>query len=182
MLIAVTPGLWAQAPYRLTHHLLYRFEPRPLGKLLAAPAFLLGRVTALIAGIEMEPRAHIGRGLLIRDFGGIVVGAVTMGENCTISQRVTLGRSSTVEGQALHDLPTIGDRVFLGPGSVVAGPVTIGDDASIAGGSLVTRDVPARATVMGVPAVVVLQEPADLTAARNAASMAGLSSRRQSWW
>jgi serine O-acetyltransferase len=155
MLIAAAPGLWAQVPYRITHHLLYRFQPRPLGKLLSAPAFILGRITALVVGIEMEPRAHIGRGLFISSFGGIVIGAVTMGENCTVSQGVTLGRSSTVEGQALHDLPTIGDRVFLGPRAIVAGPVTLGDDVSVAGGSLVTRDVPARATAMGVPATVV---------------------------
>jgi serine O-acetyltransferase len=157
LLSVAAPGLWAQVPYRVTHHLLYRFRPRPLGKLLTAPAFILGRVTALIVGIEMEPRAHIGRGLLIDNSGGIVIGAVTMGENCTVSQGVTLGRSSTVEGQALNDLPTVGDRVFLGPRAIVAGPVTLGDDVSVSGGSLVTRDVPAGATVMGVPARIVAQ-------------------------
>jgi serine O-acetyltransferase len=162
ILITAAPGLWAQVPYRLTHHFLYRFRPPALGRLLAAPAFALGRVTALIVGIEMEPRAHIGPGLLISSSGGIVIGAVTMGENCTISQGVTLGRSSTVAGQALRDLPTIGDRVFIGPGAIVAGPLALGDDASVAAGSLVTRDVPAGATATGVPATVVSrpEEPA----------------------
>ena len=158
MLIAAAPGLWAQIPYRLTHHLLYRFQPRALGRLLSVPAFVAGRVTAIIFGIEMESGAHIGRGLLINNFGGIVMGAVTMGENCTVSPGVTLGRSSLVEGSALHDLPTIGDRVFIGPGAIVAGPVALGDDVSVAGRSLVTRDVPAAGTAMGVPARIVSRE------------------------
>jgi serine O-acetyltransferase len=158
LLIAASPGLWAQIPYRLTHHFLYRFQPRALGKLLSVPAFVVSRATAIICGIEMESSAHIGSGLLIDGFGGIVLGAVTMGENCTISRGVTLGRSSTVAGKALGDLPTIGDRVFLGPGAIVAGPVILGDDVSVAGRSLVTRDVPAGGTTMGVPAKVVSSE------------------------
>lgn len=158
LLIATSPGLWAQASYRITHHLLYRPPSRTLGKLLSVPAFIASRLTAIISGVELESGAHIGRGLLINNFGGIVVGAVTMGENCTINQGVTLGRSSMVEGKALDDLPTIGDRVFIGPRAIVAGPVTLGDDASVASGSLVTRDVPARGTAIGVPAKTVSGE------------------------
>jgi serine O-acetyltransferase len=158
MLIATSPGLWALASYRLTHHFIYRFQPRALGKLLAVPSFVMSRMTALICGIEIESGAHIGRGLLINNFGGIVMGAITMGENCTINQGVTLGRSSTVAGKALNDLPTIGDRVFIGPRAIVAGPVALGDDASVAGGSLVTRDVPTCGVAMGVPAKVVSRE------------------------
>jgi serine O-acetyltransferase len=158
LLIAASVGLWAQIPYRLTHHFIYRFQPRALGKLLSVPAFVISRATGIICGIEIESGAHIGSGLFIDGFGGIVIGAVTMGENCTISRGVTLGRSSTIAGKALHDLPTIGDRVFLGPGAIVAGPVILGDDVSVAGRSLVTRDVPACGTAMGVPAKVVSGE------------------------
>jgi serine O-acetyltransferase len=154
-IIAAAPGLWAQVPYRISHHLLYRFQPRLAGKLLFAPVFVLSRAIALVVGVEMEPRAHIGPGLVISNGGGIVVGAVTMGEDCTISQAVTLGRSSTVEGPAMRDLPTIGDRVFVGPRAVVAGPVTLGDDVSVAGGSLVTRDIISGGTAVGVPAKVI---------------------------
>jgi len=158
LLVATSPGLWAQASYRLTHHLLYHRQPRLQEKILSAPAFVMSRVIALMSGIEIESGAHIGYGLFINNFGGIVLGAVTMGENCTINQGVTLGRSSTVAGKALHDLPTIGDRVFIGPRAIVAGPVTLGDDASVAGNSLVTRDVPTCGTAMGVPAKVVSRQ------------------------
>jgi serine O-acetyltransferase len=158
LLIATSPGLWAQVSYRLTHHFLYRLRPRVLGEIISAPAFVMNRLVALMSGIEIESGAHIGSGLFINNFGGIVLGAVTMGENCTINQGVTLGRSSTVAGKALHDLPTIGDRVFIGPRAIVAGPVTLGDDASVAGGSLVTRDVPTCGTAVGVPAKVVSRQ------------------------
>lgn len=158
LLVATSPGLWAQATYRLTHHLIYRHQPHILGKILSVPAFVASRVIALMSGIEIESGAHIGSGLFINNFGGIVLGAVTMGENCTINQGVTLGRSSMVAGKALNDLPTVGDRVFVGPHAIVAGPVTLGDDSSVAGGSLVTRDIPTCGTVVGVPAKVVSRQ------------------------
>jgi len=153
--VTTSPGLWAVIVYRLTHHLLYRFPLPAIGNILAISAIVASRPAAILFGIEMEPRAHIGRGLLVDNFGGIVIGAVTMGSNCTISQGATLGRSSMVQGDALNDLPTLGDRVYIGPRAIVAGPITVSDDVSVAGGSLVTRDIPARGIAMGVPAKVV---------------------------
>ena len=149
------PGLWAGLLYRLCHHFLYRFKPRFIGKCLAVPIFVAQRVGVILFGIEIDPRAHIGQGLFINHFGGIIVGPVTIGENCNIAQGVTLGRSSLVAGRAVDDAPTVGDRVWLGPGAVVAGPITLGDDVTVAGNSLITRDVPPRGVALGVPAEVV---------------------------
>ena len=153
--IVTFPGFWALIPYRLCHHFLYQFRPRVLGKLLAVPAFAAQRMAVLLFGIEIDLRAHIGGGLFINHFGGIIVGPVNIGANCNISQGVTLGRSSRVTGSSVGDVPTLGDRVWLGPGAVVAGPITVGDDATVAANSLVTRDVPARGLAMGVPAKIV---------------------------
>jgi serine O-acetyltransferase len=158
LLVAASPGLWTITCYRIVHHLLYRFQPSMIGKLLAVPAFILSRIVTIIAGIEIESRAHIGCGLLIINYGRITIGAVTMGENCTINTGVTIGRSSTVQGPSLDDLPTIGSRVWLGPGVIVAGPITLGDDVSVAGNSLVTRGIPAHGSAIGVPANVVSRE------------------------
>jgi serine O-acetyltransferase len=153
--IVMFPGLWAVIPYRLCHHFLYQFRPRFLGQLLAVPAFAAQRMAMLLFGIEIDSRAHIGGGFFVNHFGGIIIGPATIGANCNISQGVTVGRSSQVAGSAAGDVPILGDRVWLGPGAVVAGPITLGDDATVAGNSLVTRDVPARGVAMGVPAQTV---------------------------
>ena len=105
--------LLALIPYRLCHHFLCQFRPRVLGKLLAVPAFAAQRMAVLLFGIEIDSRAHIGGGLFINHFGGIIVGPVNIGANCNISQGVTLGRSSRVTGSSVGDVPTLGDRVWL---------------------------------------------------------------------
>ena len=75
---------------------------------------------------------------------------VTVGENCNLSQGVTLGE---------HDgSPTIGDNVYLAPGSIVFGPITIGDNVSIGANAVVMHDIPSGTTAVGVPARVVGKE------------------------
>jgi serine O-acetyltransferase len=148
------PGIWAILPYRVCHHLLYKLHPRFLGRLLALPAFAVQRIAMVLFGIEIDSRAHIGEGIFVNHFGGIVIGPAYIGANCNISQGVTIGISSMVTGSALDDVPTLGDRVWLGPGVVVAGPITLGDDVTVASNSLVTQDVPARGIAIGVPAEV----------------------------
>lgn len=51
--------------------------------------------------------------------------------------------------------PTVGDRVYIGPNAIVVGKITVGDDAMICAGSVVTKSVPPRAVVLGNPARVV---------------------------
>lgn len=154
------PGLWTVILYRLAHHFYYRFRPRALGRLLYAPMFTISHLSGIALGVEISPHAHIGYGLFVNHFGGIHVGEANIGENCNISHGVTIGNSSRVADAALAtdqiiDSPTLGDRVWVGPGSIVAGPITIGHDSVIAGNSLVTRDAPPFSIIMGVPAAVV---------------------------
>ncbi len=155
------PGLWAMILYRLTHHFYYHFRPRAIGKLLYAPMFIFSHLSGIVIGIEITPHAHIGCGLFVNHFGGIHIAEVNIGENCNISHGVTIGNSSRVAdttltaGPRTADSPALGDRVWVGPGAVVAGPVTIGSDSVVAANSLVTRDVPPCSVVMGVPAAVV---------------------------
>jgi serine O-acetyltransferase len=77
-------------------------------------------------------------------------GAV-IGRFCTLTQGVTIGHRGGGGGQR-RGVPRIGDRVYLGPGSAVIGPITVGDDALIGVGAVVTRSVPARGVVVGNPA------------------------------
>jgi serine O-acetyltransferase len=155
------PGLWAVILYRLTHHFYYRFNPRALGKLLYAPMFIVSHLTGIALGVEIAPHAHVGYGLFVNHFGGIHIGKVTIGDNCNISHGVTFGNSSRLTDPALTadsqgwDSPTLGDRVWVGPGAIIAGPITIGHDSVVAGNSLVSRDAPPFSVLMGVPSKVV---------------------------
>ncbi len=78
-----------------------------------------------------------------------------MGANCNLSQDVTLGLSSRGE---FFGCPTIGDRVYIGPGAKVFGAIHVGDDAAIGANAVVTRSVPARAVMIGAPARSVSQK------------------------
>lgn len=153
-------GLWATTAYRLRHYARHRRHSGWLG----VPAFVFHRLALALTSIDIDANAHIGPGLWIPHGGYVVIGPVRMGRNCEIFQGVTLGESEStvVERQSvpgvpapLPGVPALGDRVWVGPGAVIAGAVTVGDDASISANSLVVRDVPARGVVLGVPARLV---------------------------
>lgn len=144
-------GLWALAAYRLGGY--RRGEARPLVRaLLALPHAFLETVARLVFGIHLDTRARIGPGLYIGHWGGIwVAPGVVLGSGCNLSQGVTIG----VGGTARRGTPTLGDRVWIGPGATVSGPIRIGDGAVVGSNSLVVADVPPKGVAVGVPARVV---------------------------
>ena len=150
--ILSNPGMWAVAGYRfcrwvytLKAHWLIQ---RPLN-LLAGIVSLLVQVTT---GITLPGGAKIGPGLHVPHTGLIVVNSRTViGANCTLAHGVTIGHRSGGRDAAAGS-PSIGDRVYIGPGAAVMGPITIGDDALIGVGAIVTRSVPPRGVVAGNPA------------------------------
>ena len=104
-------------------------------------------------GIEIHPAAKIGRRLVIDHGNGIVIGETTeIGNDVLIYQGVTLGGTGKDEGKR-H--PTIGNNVMISSGAKVLGPFKVGDNSRIAAGAVVLDEVPAKCTVVGVPARVV---------------------------
>lgn len=103
-------------------------------------------------GIELPYSAKVGRGVVIEHQGGIVVhGDTVIGDRCIIRQNCTLGIKRL---DALYDAPILGDDVHLGAGAVVLGRVHLGNGATVGANAVVTRDVPAGALAMGVPAKI----------------------------
>lgn len=149
----LTQGLWATTAYRLNHHAKYCHSSRLFGVV----ASVVHRAVMMATGIHIHPRAHLGPGVKIAHSAQILIGSVRMGANCDIYQGVTLGLSESTLSLHTHraDVPTLGDRVWVGPGAVVAGGVTIGDDVMIGANSLLVRDAPARGVMIGVPARMV---------------------------
>ena len=107
----------------------------------------------MFTGIEIHPGATIGHGFFIDHGTGVVIGETTeIGDNCTIYQGVTLGGTGKDIGKR-H--PTLQDNVMVGAGAKVLGPVIIGNNAKIAAGAVVLRDIPENSTAVGIPAKVV---------------------------
>ncbi|WP_222124145.1 serine O-acetyltransferase [Microbacterium paludicola] len=104
---------------------------------------------------DISSHAEIGPGLLLMHRTGVIIGPATIGKNAVIHQNVTIGQR--VAGGA-HGLPRIGDNVWIGPGAIIAGAISIGDGATISAGTVLSRDVPPHALVAGVPGRVVTQD------------------------
>jgi len=103
--------------------------------------------------IQIPINTKIGNGFHLNHFGNIIINqGVIIGENCNVSQGVTLGNVSRGK---LKGCPTIGDRVWIGANAVVVGKITIGNDVLIAPLSYVNFDIPANAVVMGNPARII---------------------------
>ncbi|MGH1543687.1 MAG: serine O-acetyltransferase [Arenicella sp.] len=139
------PGVHAVVLHRLNHYLWN------LG--LKWLARLLSNLVRWITGIEIHPSAKIGQRFFIDHGMGIVIGATAeIGDDCTLYQGVTLGGTSWNKGKR-H--PTLGNNVVVGAGAKVLGPFTVHDGARIGSNSVVVKEVPQGATVVGIPAHVV---------------------------
>lgn len=153
--ILVYPGVWALGFHRIAHA-LYR-----------ARLFLLARIvnhiSRFLTAIDIHPGARIGRNLFI-DHGFVVIGETSeIGDNVTIYQGATLGGTNPTSGEGGKRHPTIGDDVVISLGAAILGPIRVGDGARIGANAVVTKDVPAGATMVGIPAkpipVVVRDDP-----------------------
>ncbi len=139
------PGFQAMIFHRVAHSLQRR------GWFWLPQLFAwMGR---FISGIEIHPAAKIGKGMFIDHGMGVVIGATAeIGDDVTIYHGVTLGGRGFDRLGKRH--PTIGNRVLLGAGATILGPISIEDDAKVGAGSVVLENVPAGATAVGTPAKV----------------------------
>lgn len=155
--VCFTQGFWASSAYRLARA-VHLWKLRGWGKIpgvgLLATLFCLclTKASEVITGISLPPQCDIGEGLYIGHFGFLIVnGDTRIGRNCNLSQGVTIGAAGRGEKRGC---PHLGDRVFVGAHAILMGNITIGDDAAIGAGAVVTRSVPPRAVVVGNPARV----------------------------
>ena len=141
-------GLWALISHRVTHGLWRRG--------LKFPARLLSQITRSLTGIEIHPGATIGRRFFIDHGRGVVIGETAeVGDDVLMYHQVTLGGTSL---EKIKRHPTIGNNVLIGMGAKVIGPLHVGDNARIGANAVVTKDVPANSTVVGIPGKVVKRD------------------------
>ena len=151
--ILLSQGFWASSVYRISRAAVTGARPRFLRPPLRVVAVLAQKAMEIVTGICIPSKCEIGEGLYIGHYGGIILPRHgRIGHNCSFAQNSTIGVAGTGDGRGA---PLIGNRVFIGAHSVVVGKITIGEDAMVCAGSIVTRSIPARAVVMGNPARVV---------------------------
>ena len=144
-IITTYPGVHAILFHRLAHF-FWRIK-----------LYWVARVTSylsrIITGIEIHPGAIIGRRFFIDHGMGVVIGETAIiGDDCTIYHGVTLGGTSWKQGKR-H--PTLEDKVVIGAGAKILGPITIGSGAKIGSNAVVVKDIPKNATAVGIPARLV---------------------------
>lgn len=141
-------GLHAIWSHRIAHALFKR-------KLFFL-ARVVSQVSRFFTGIEIHPGAKIGRRFFIDHGMGVVIGETCeIGNNVTIFQGVTLGGTGKERGKR-H--PTLHDNVLVATGAKVLGSIIIGENSKVGAGSVVLKDVPPNATVVGIPGTIVVQD------------------------
>lgn len=129
-----------------THRLAHRLWQH---RLLRLPARVLSQASRAITGVEIHPGAVLGRRFFIDHGMGVVIGETTeVGDDVLLFHGSTLGGRSMSKGKR-H--PTVGDRVVIGAGAKVLGPVILGADAQVGANAVVVKDVPSGSVVVGVP-------------------------------
>ena len=120
-------------------------------------ARIISQFSRFMTGIEIHPKAKIGKNLFIDHGMGVVIGETSeIGDNVTIYHMVTLGgiapsiNSNDQRNVKRH--PTIENEVVIGSGAQVLGPVTVGCCAKIGANAVITKDVPEKAVMVGIPA------------------------------
>ena len=144
-IITTYPGVHAILFHRLAHF-FWKIKLYWFGRVIS----YLARI---ITGIEIHPGAVIGRRFFIDHGMGVVIGETAIiGDDCTIYHGVTLGGTSWKQGKR-H--PTLEDKVIIGAGAKILGPITVGSGAKIGSNAVVVKDIPKNATAVGIPARLV---------------------------
>ena len=120
-------------------------------------ARIISQFSRFLTGIEIHPKANIGKNLFIDHGMGVVIGETSeIGDNVTIYHMATLGGISpsinSNEQRNIKRHPTLKDNVVIGSGAQILGPVTVGKNAKIGANAVVTKDVPENAVMVGIPA------------------------------
>jgi len=145
-------GFWAIAVHRFGN---WRMDVRP--KLLRAPLSLLYKVAYKFVewtcGISMPYTVQVGRRVHLWHHGGMIIGALAIGDDVHIRQNITMGVAR--RGASWWQKPVIEDRCDIGAGAVIVGPISVGHDSAVGANAVVIKNVPPHSVAVGVPAKVI---------------------------
>lgn len=123
---------------------------------LKIPSLFFKALNTFLNSCDISPKANFGAGLKIYHSVGVVIGQCEAGENVTILQNITIGSNYKITDDGI-DYPTIGNNVTLFAGSLVAGPIIIGDNTIVGANTVLVKSVPAGSKVIGSKPVILNQ-------------------------
>jgi len=148
-------GLWVMIVYRFGCW-RYGIQSRWLRLPFSFLYRLLKLASQILTGIDLPCEVRLGRRFLIEHFGDIIIsGDTVIGDDVVVRNGVTIGLRRTGERGA----PIIGNRVDIGAGAKILGPIRIGDDVAVGANAVVITDVPANSLAVGVPARIIPRRP-----------------------
>lgn len=153
-IIFFNQGFFFTVIFRINSALFITFKKIPLlNKIVGFHSLVWLKVSQIISGLSFPIGLEIGKGLFISHSGSIIINSqCRLGENINLAPGTVIG-FGIKNGKPGY--PIIGDRVFIGPGAKIFGPITIGNDVMIGANAVVNSDVPDMAVVAGVPGKVV---------------------------
>lgn len=146
----LNPAMWAVFQFRFQRWIRVSF-PRPVRWVLTAITVPSQVASQILTQVQISSAVRVGPGLYLPHTGAIVIGSGSvLGSSCTIAHNVTIGHAGG-RNKSAAGTPTIGCRVYIGPGAIVLGGITIGNDVLIGAGAVVVRSIPDRSIVVGNP-------------------------------
>jgi serine O-acetyltransferase len=141
-------GLWVMAVYRFGRW-RYTIKPGIIRKPFSLLYKVLNVLSEILTSVELPCEVALGRGVIIEHAFDIVIsGDAVLGDDVVLRNGVTIG----LRHRAFRGSPVIGNRVDIGAGAKLLGPITIGDDVSIGANAVVLTDVPPNSIAVGIPA------------------------------
>jgi serine O-acetyltransferase len=155
VIVFFTQGFWAVFQYRIAHFVYSKVRWQPFRLFFSFFTLVWQKGLEILTGISIPASAKIGDSFYVGHFGGVIINSnAVIGNNCNISQGVTIGVSGQGEKRGV---PVVGNEVYIGANSVLAGKITIGNNVLIGACTMVNCSILNNAVVIGVPAVVVSQ-------------------------
>jgi serine O-acetyltransferase len=156
VIVFLTQGFWAVFQYRLAHFIYSKVKWQPFRFLGLLVMLFWQKMIEITTGISIPASSRIGHSFYIGHFGGIIINAnAIIGENCNISQGVTIGVSGRGKKRGT---PILRNEVYIGANAVISGKITIGNNVLIGACTLVNDSIPEDSVVLGVPAVIISQK------------------------
>jgi serine O-acetyltransferase len=150
LLLFTIQGLWALFWYRLFNRIYKSKTPLIFKRIMLMLYIPIQKTMEILTGISLPYSSQIGRSFYIAHFGQIIIHPrAIIGNNCNISQGVTIGISGRGENRGV---PVIGNNVYIGANATIVGKIKIGDNVCVGSNTLVFKDVEESITVCGVPA------------------------------
>ncbi|MEO9570954.1 MAG: serine acetyltransferase [Polaribacter sp.] len=146
-IIFFNQSFWATSWFRLINGIYFSVRKIPIIRsLVGLLGMIVLKISQIFVGISIPIGTKIGKGLFISHSGTIIINSNSIiGDNCNIAPMTIIGWGKS-EGE--FGVPTIGDRVWIGPGAKIFGPITIGNDVAIGANAVVNKPIPDNAVVV----------------------------------